>query len=405
MLGEVDVEQRTLDNLLDERPATAVDPPAAAAVKHDVRMAEVLARALDQRVREPDAPLVVADGSARWRVSRGRAAPAGPRGPAGAPALRRSGGNGSGTASSGCCDGRPSGYESPAPPGTAGWAGARRSGRCWTTPWPRVRPADLIADLLATDPLAAADVLTEAERAAIRRAKNTKRRTAADAVLVDEAAGLIDHLPGYGHIVVDEAQDLSPMQCRALARRSRHGSLTVLGDLAQGTAPWAARSWPEQLAHLGAPDAAVVPLTMGFRVPAVLLAPANRLLAELASASRRRRRSAPTGRSGSTRPTTSPETTAEAVRRALKQEGSVAVIAADAAVPALAERIAADERLTVLPASLVKGLEFDHVVLVEPADIVDGEPRGPHRLYVALTRAVSRLDVVHHRRLPSALRG
>ena len=63
-------------------------------------------------------------------------------------------------------------------------------------------------------------------------------------MLIDEAAGLIDRLPSYGHVVVDEAQDLSPMQCRAIARRSEHGSLTLLGDLAQGTAPWAARDWP-----------------------------------------------------------------------------------------------------------------------------------------------------------------
>ena len=195
------------------------------------------------------------------------------------------------------------------------------------------------------------------------------------------------------------------MQCRALARRSRHGSLTVLGDLAQGTAPWAARSWPEQLAHLGAPDAAVVPLTMGFRVPAVLLAPANRLLAELAVGLPPTTSIRTDGALGIHPTEDLAETTAEAVRLALKQEGSVAVIAADAAVPALAERIAGDERLTVLPASLVKGLEFDHVVLIEPADIVDAEPRGPHRLYVALTRAVSRLDVLHRRRLPSALRG
>jgi DNA helicase IV len=401
MLGEVDVAQRTLDNLLDERPPTAVDTPAAAAVKHDVRMAEVIARALDRRVREPDGPLVVADGSARWRVS--------------VDALRR-------LVREVRAEGLPYAlgrerlrhrivgllrrqaerYESR----SAAWH--RRMGGCAPVravldhAWPRVRPADLIADVLADPP---AGILTEAERAEIRRPKSPKRRTAADAVLVDEAAGLIDHLPGFGHIVVDEAQDLSPMQCRALARRSRHGSLTVLGDLAQGTAPWAARNWADQLAHLGAPDAEVVPLTMGFRVPAVLLAPANRLLAELA-VDLSPTTSVRTDGALEFHPTEElAETAAECVRRALKHEGSVAVIAADAAVPALADRIASDERLTVLPASLVKGLEFDHVVLVEPAEIVDAEPRGRHRLYVALTRAVSRLDVVHHRRLPSALRG
>ena len=404
MLGEVDVEQRTLEDLLDERPATAVDTPAAAAVKHDIRMAEVIARALDQRVREPDAPLVVADGSARWRVSvdtlrrlvrevRAEDLPYA----LGRERLRHR--------IVGLLQRQAERYESR----SADWhrrMGSSRPVRAVLDhAWPRVRPTDLVADLLADLPAdLTADLLTDAERAAIRRPKNAKQRTAADAVLVDEAAGLIDHLPGFGHIVVDEAQDLSPMQCRALARRSRHGSLTVLGDLAQGTAPWAARSWPEQLAHLGAPEAAVVPLTMGFRVPAVLLAPANRLLAELPVDLPPTTSVRTDGALGFHPTEDLAGTAAEAVRLALKHEGSVAVIAADAAIPALADRIASDERLTLLPASLVKGLEFDHVVLVEPADIVDAEPRGRHRLYVVLTRAVSRLDVVHRRRLPSALR-
>ena len=80
--------------------------------------------------------------------------------------------------------------------------------------------------------------------------------SAADAVLIDEAAGLIDRLPSFGHVVVDEAQDLSPMQCRAIARRSEHGSITLLGDLAQGTAPWAARGLAR---HAGATSASRTP--------------------------------------------------------------------------------------------------------------------------------------------------
>ena len=71
------------------------------------------------------------------------------------------------------------------------------------------------------------------------------------------------------------------MQCRAIARRSEHGSVTLLGDLAQGTAPWAAADWRDTLAHLGKPDAVVVPLTIGFRVPAAVVALANRLLPAL----------------------------------------------------------------------------------------------------------------------------
>src|SRR5262249_38710467 len=149
--------------------------------------------------------------------------------------------------------------------------------------WPAVTPEQLVYDLL-TDP--SDEVLSPAERDAIRWAKPPRtpkaaRWSAADAVLLDEAAGLIDRVASFGHVVVDEAQDLSPMQCRAIARRSVHGSITLLGDLAQGTAPWAARNWRDTLVHLGKPDARVVPLRTGFRVPEVVLGLANRLLPAL----------------------------------------------------------------------------------------------------------------------------
>ncbi|MGA5067394.1 hypothetical protein ACPB9E_27105 [Streptomyces exfoliatus] len=99
--------------------------------------------------------------------------------------------------------------------------------------------------------------------------------------LRDELAGLVERPESYGHVVVDEAQGLSPMQCRAIARRTAFGSLTVLGDLAQGATPWAARSWREQLAHLGKAEAPVVPLTLGYRVPAAIVELTNRLLPHL----------------------------------------------------------------------------------------------------------------------------
>ena len=110
------------------------------------------------------------------------------------------------------------------------------------------------------------------------RSVRTAPWTDADAVLVDEVAGLLDRTPGYGHVVVDEAQDLSPMQCRAVARRLAAGSLTVLGDLAQATSPWSPSDWQETLAGLGRPDTVVRPLTSGYRVPGEVLDFANRLL-------------------------------------------------------------------------------------------------------------------------------
>src|SRR5919107_3197249 len=151
--------------------------------------------------------------------------------------------------------------------------------------WPAVTPESLVTDLLS-DPSVADGILTDAEQNALRWPKPPKspksaRFSAADLLLLDEAAGLIERESSFGHVVVDEAQDLSPMQARAIARRSEHGSITLLGDPAQGTAPWAAADWRETLAHLGKPDAAVVPLTVGFRVPAAVVALANRLLPAL----------------------------------------------------------------------------------------------------------------------------
>ena len=100
---------------------------------------------------------------------------------------------------------------------------------------------------------------------------------------LDEATDLVERTPSLGHIVVDEAQDLSPMMLRAIGRRSSTGSVTVLGDLAQATTPWATRSWDEALGHLGKPQAHVEELTRGFRVPGEVIEYAARLLPHIAA--------------------------------------------------------------------------------------------------------------------------
>jgi DNA helicase IV len=285
-----------------------------------------------------------------------------------------------------------------------------------------MRPEEVLARLL-TDAEALADaadgLLDADERKAILWAKpprsyKSARWSAADLVLLDEVAGLVEHPEGYGHVVVDEAQDLSPMECRAIARRAPFGSLTVLGDLAQGTTPWAAREWGELLGHLGKPDAAVVPLTIGFRVPEAVVGLANRLLARLdvrvPPARSLRRDGELTVRAVPDARDVLPATV-DAVRGALAQEGSIGVIAADPDVGGVREALRAagveaagpeelGARVAVVPATLAKGLEYDHVVAVEPAAVAEAEARGLHRLYVVLTRAVSRLEVVHARPLP-----
>lgn len=408
-LGETGIRQATLDEEIARHPVRAEDGEAAALVKHDARMAQVLHRALYGRVDPaPADDLAVPDGSYHWRLPAALLAEIVEAVREEAPpyatgrervrarvvralqlrAERRSG------------------------PMGAAWARrierARAVSAFLDACWPRTTPEEVLAEVL-TDP--ADRALTEAERAAIRwerppRSYRSARWTAADLVLLDELAGLIERPESYGHVVVDEAQDLSPMQCRAIARRTAFGSLTVLGDLAQGTTPWAARAWSDQLAHLGKAEAPVVPLNLGYRVPAVIVDLANRLLPHLGA-------DVPAGRSvrrdGEVtvhRTTDLLTATREAVAVALTAEGSVGVITADGLAGPVGEAVrdcGAGERVTVLPASVVKGLEFDHVVVVEPAAIVSAEARGANRLYVALTRAVSRLTLVHAAELPEWL--
>ncbi|MEV6491023.1 AAA family ATPase [Actinoplanes sp. NPDC051633] len=418
-LGEIEVQQATVDELIARAPVRATDSPAATLVKHDPRMAQVLAKALWRRLAKPTEPIMVSDGSYRWRID--------------AEPLRR-------IVDEARREGLPyavgrervlarvvgllqrqSEYRTGNSPGE-GWL--RKMSRIepvrrfLDAAWPEVTPAELVVGVL-TDP--SDPLLTAEEQDAIRWVKPPKtpksaKFSAADLVLLDEAAGLLERETSFGHVVVDEAQDLSPMQARAIARRSEHGSITLLGDLAQGTAPWAAADWADTLGHLGKPDAAVVPLTVGFRVPEMILALANRLLPALgvgvAEAVSLRR-------DGDLTVTHAEDVDAAMlveVTAALEHEGSVAVIAADDAVDRLrkhltaagitsasADEVESEERVTVVPATLVKGLEYDHVIVVEPADIVESEARGLNRLYVVLTRAVSRLSVVHGRPLPAPL--
>ncbi|MGW1758221.1 HelD family protein [Streptomyces mirabilis] len=421
-LGESGVRQSTLGDEIARHPVTARDDERAAAVKHDARMAEVLRRALYGNIGTYADPLVVPDGSYRWRVSaeelnrivdgvRAEEPPYGiGRERVRTRAVRR----------------LREQAEWRAGPQTNAWArkvsGSRPVGAYVDAVWPRMRPEEVLARLL-TDAEALADaadgLLDADEQKAILWAKpprsyKSARWSAADLVLLDEVAGLVEHPEGYGHVVVDEAQDLSPMECRAIARRAPFGSLTVLGDLAQGTTPWAAREWGELLGHLGKPDAAVVPLTIGFRVPEAVVGLANRLLARLdvrvPPARSLRRDGELTVRAVPDARDVLPATV-DAVRGALAHEGSIGVIAADPDIEGVREALRAagveaagpeelGARVAVVPATLAKGLEYDHVVVVEPAAVAEAEARGLHRLYVVLTRAVSRLEVVHARPLP-----
>jgi DNA helicase IV len=428
-LGETGVQQSTVGELVaGEQQVRAEDGAAAAALKHDVRMAEVLRRALYGRVSADAGTegVAVRDDSTWWRVSPAELAEivAGVRDEQPPYAIGRERVRGR------IVDRIQRQAERRGVTITAAWTQrvgrARSVGAFLDAAWPRVKPAEVLAALF-TDAgklaRAAHGILDAAEQRALLwarppRSVKSAKWSAADHVLLDELSGLLDRPEGYRHIVVDEAQDLSPMEARVIARRAEFGSLTVLGDLAQGTTPWAARDWASLLAHLGRPDAEIAALTTGFRVPAAVVDLANHVLGHLDV-------DVPAARSlrsdGALRMLPAPDVltaTRDAVRRALGREGSIGVIAAAADVDRVRsvldragiatagpDDLAA--RVAVLPATAAKGLEYDHVVAVEPAAITGAEDgqTGLRRLYVVLTRAVSRLDVVYSRPLPFPAQG
>ncbi|WP_405735299.1 AAA family ATPase [Streptomyces sp. NBC_00028] len=428
-LGELSVQQATVDDLVAKgAEVRGTDDAPAAVIKGDARMAEVLRRAVYSHVTMPTEPVMVVRGSRRWRVPAyeledivrelldrdiryGAARDALPQRIAHAVLVQME-------------------RAGEAPDDRVQDAVARNPAvkAAVKEIWPPVDPAKLVLRLLTDADFLAAHahgILDEAEQKTILWAKPVRsvksaKWSAADAVLIDEATDVVARTHSLGHVVLDEAQDLSPMQYRAVGRRCTTGSATVLGDLAQGTTPWATRSWDEALTHLGKADGVIEELTAGFRVPTDVITYASRLLPHIAP--------------GLTPVASVRENpgffdlreigdTAEVVaacEELLRNEGSTGLIAADARVPVLAEALDAagigylapgeetteETRLTLVPASLAKGLEYDYVVLDEPQAVVDGEPderTGLRRLYVCLTRAVSGLIVTHAAPLPPQL--
>ena len=295
------------------------------------------------------------------------------------------------------------------------------------TLWPSVSPTALVRDLLSSRTQLgrfSEGLLTEDERRLLLRPRDATVASTAwstdDLALLDEAAFLIGgRTRTYGHIVVDEAQDLTPMQFRMIARRAPSGSITVLGDLAQATGPWTYSDWTEVRAHL--PDTALLhhdELTLGYRAPGLVLDYASRLLPFAAPGV------GPTSsiRTGRTEPAVravpSDELAAAALSEArtlARAHALVAVIAPDELVPSLSrlsrrhaevgvlDRDGMTRPITIVPAPMAKGLEFDAVVVVEPAAIAGGDSRGLRLLYVAMTRPIQHLSVLHAEPLPAPL--
>jgi DNA helicase IV len=409
-LGENAVEQRAVGQLVDGVEAGLRDPQPVAELKADLRLVDVIARAAELRLAsEPEELVLRLEGSFVWvREREVRELLAAAREELGATAagrerfrmslLRRF-------------------YEEYGELGAVAIRNfeeveqaLRAQGyldRVLKTAWPAVSPDRLVRQLLSSRTalaIAADGILSDAEQRLLFR-----RGTAwsdGDVALLDEARTMLDAAPhAYGHVIVDEAQDLTPMQLRMVARRARDGSLTILGDVAQATGAVPYTSWEQVLPHLPRGDEAIVEeLRHAYRVPREIMEVALPLLATIAPGV------APpiSYRTGADPPSIRQvdeehlltEAYHEAARLA-EADGLLAVIVPDEligdvprgdlwnGVPLLAPRDA-------------KGLEFDHVVVVEPALIASHE-QGLRELYVALTRPTKTLVVVHALPLPSAL--
>lgn len=443
-LGEIDASQATVTSMVSKATGasvTALDPVPAALIKGDARMAEVIRRAIWSGLRTPTETLLVPTGVHQWRVPAYRAAEL-------VDELR-----GRGIRYTAAREMLPqrlahqillrmeAAGDSPDDRVQNSVARGRPVKAYVEGIWPAVDPAKLILRLLSDAVFLAEHaegLLTEDEQQLImmttsvrpvKEAPSVKKAqwSLADVTLIDEAADVLHRTPSLGHVILDEAQDLSAMQLRAVGRRASTGSVTVLGDLAQATTPWATTSWAESLTHLGQSQAHVEELVAGFRVPGSVIDFAARLLPSIAPAltpphSVRRSRGELDLREHSD-PLTG---LIEAARQAMQREGTVGVIVPDSRLVAvraafetaglsfgvLGEQTDPSDgdafriRLDLVPASIAKGLEFDHVVLLEPAAVVADEPdlvTGLRRLYVCLTRAVTSLAVIHAEPLPAQL--
>jgi DNA helicase IV len=309
--------------------------------------------------------------------------------------------------------------------------------------WPVLTPAQLLHDLFGSKALlklAANGILPESDYLALYRDRSDSleevRWSNADAALLDEARFLLgprprksgkvdetDEIRTFGHIVVDEVQDLTPMQLRMVTRRSLSGSMTVVGDIAQATGPLAPDDWKDVLEHLPSRKTPrVVGLSVGYRIPAQIMELADKVM-HAATPGLRAPRSV---RDGDEVPVITAVESADALHEAviararvlLQQSGGgrTAIICPDdmvdqmstaldaASVPhGRAQAAGLDENLSIVPASLAKGLELDDVIVVEPSAIVADDAQGLRLLYVTLTRSTRSLTVVHRMPLPEAM--
>ncbi len=413
-LGERSVQQRTvLDLCVPHVEVGATDDVASARLKGDPRMLEVLRRVVLAGIARPTEALRVPLGARTWVIDASEF------------------GGWIDAALSGAAVGRPlnrrrDGLKTIAQQALRRWS---ESDEMWSrattlrdavaTAWPIQKPKTVLQRILSDGAAlaAGADGLLDADEQRLLLAggakPGSKRRpwTAADQLLLDEANSLLDGAPFvFGHVVVDEAQDHSAIALRVIGRRGPSGSFTILGDLAQSTTPAGQQEWPVVAQYLGASEYEVAHLTIGYRVPEPILSVANRLLpftavSTVASRSVRTEGDAPTMRFTET--DTLADAVAEEVQVARHRHTLTGVVAPERLHASIAAALSASgldavtrvqdvgrTQIPVFSAEAVKGLEFDAVVVVNPAEVFDGTPRGARLLYVAMTRAVQVVRMV-----------
>jgi DNA helicase IV len=431
LLGVNDVLQVQLPDLYaGDGRATATDTPLAEAVKGSERMAAVLAAALRQRISVEPGDVELAVGPDRVRLPaaqvsalldevRRRSLPHNEaRG-----VLKEMLGDA-------LFEAYAAGQRSRGRPPVANDSTIRRLSafsNALDRLWPTFSPEELLRTLYATRSWlvdAATDILTPDERAAIVRESTGPLAevawTEADLYCLDELSAMLDGQPvTYGHVVVDEAQDLSPMQARALARRCPTGSMTLLGDLAQARTTWAVDDWSQICRHLSDTRAHVETLTIGYRVPSSVLDLAARQL-PLISSTLRAPESVRTGRLLPQVLREEPGMLVSAVESAIRHartlDMTVGVVVEDgdyddllgglrAHDPSVGDGRGGDfaRPTTVVPARLAKGLEFDAVIVAEPGAIVGTSDDNRRILYAAMTRCTQALYIAHTRPLPLGL--
>ncbi|HEY6495257.1 MAG TPA: ATP-binding domain-containing protein [Trebonia sp.] len=227
----------------------------------------------------------------------------------------------------------------------------------------------------------------------------------------------------YGHVIIDEAQELSAMAWRMVLRRNPSRSMTVVGDVAQTGSPAGATSWKDMLNPLVGGRWREERLTVNYRTPSEIMAVAADVLASVSPDERppdsvRSEGVGPAAvqvTAGGLPDGVAARASADLAALGGPDGGRLAIIAPDALTTALAAAVpeavpgdrpeSLDSIAALLTVSQAKGLEFDRVIVADPAGILAQSENGAHDLYVAITRATHRLTVVHEGDLPAALHG